>query len=59
VRQLDERFFLSVRVGLASDFAGSRLEHAPIDWTDATFPLLAELEIEQPGSPAQCDELVA
>lgn len=65
VRQLDERSSVPVRVGPASAQLGRlrrlalRLEHAPIDWTDATFPMLVELELEEPGSPTQCDELLA
>ncbi|MEZ4359441.1 MAG: hypothetical protein R3B48_04615 [Kofleriaceae bacterium] len=35
------------------------LDHAPIDWAGSRFNALTELEIEEPGSPAQCEEWFA
>jgi hypothetical protein len=65
IRQLDERSPVPVRLGPASSKLGRlrklalQLEHAPIDWADTSFPSLTQLELAEPGSPTQCDELLA
>jgi hypothetical protein len=65
LHQQVERSQIPVQIGRASERLPRlrrlvlRLEHAPIDWTGARFAALAELEIEEPGSPALCTDFLA
>lgn len=65
VRQFEARSPVPVALGPASERLDHlrrlvlRLEHAPIDWTDTHLPALTQLELDEPGTVAACDAVLA